>query len=470
MSYLFNNDQQIVNDEDNPVPINGVVTVSNHPDTQTIDGTVNIGTIPEVEIKNVVGGQLVVKGDTTNVYGRTVVTVDDDTVQHTSKNRRKVSTYEITDFATFAFSKNTLDFDELVVSGATGTHQGYLGMVMMSVSNTAGSSIIRQTKRVQRYLPGRANEATLSTILGTATGTTRRFGVFDDFNGAYFESNGTDLFCVVRRNTASGIVEERVARADWNGDKLDGTGDSGITLDLDTIQVLVIEYEWYGAGQVDWKFVIDNNAYSVHQQNHANLHAHTWAQRAALPIRYEFTNVSGVTSPKPLYHGSHSFLTEGTTTLLGKHLSVSTPITGRTLAIANTFYPLVAIRLKSTALNSVVIPDEYSAGCIDKTDIFVRAIQDATVTGGTWVSVGAESPLEYNITATGYTGGTLDSTRYISEKLMGDSISFPARAITQIGRKTTTTLGDTSQVFLISAAATDTNKQAWASLGWIEVR
>ena len=49
-------------------------------------------------------------------------------------------------------------------------------------------------------------------------------------------------------------------------------------------------------------------------------------------------------------------------------------------------------------------------------------------------------------------------------------MTFPERAVTQIDRSTTTTLGDTSEIFLLAAAATDNNKDAWGSLGWIEVR
>ena len=433
MTYLFNNNQEIKNDVGNPIPI---------------------------------------VGTTTNPWGKQVLTVDDDTVQHTSHNRRKVSTYEITDFATFPFTKNDNDFDEQITGTASATHQPYLGMVQLSVGGTAGDQIIRQTRRVQRYLPGRANEASFAVILnGVSAGIRTRAGIFDELNGVYFEHDGTDYYCVIRRNTASGVVEERVARADWSDDKLDGNGPSGITINYVNIQMMVIEYEWYGAGQVEWKFVINNNAHSVHKTNHANLHDHTWAAYGSFPVRYELTNVTGATGTHTMLQGSHSFLTEGTTTLLGKQLSVSSPLIGYNLPTAGTFYPVVAIRLKSGALNSVVLPDEYAAGLLDKTDLFVQVVEKpTTITGGTWVSAGPDSPLEYNITATSFTGGQISSTTFVSEKQMGEKLTFPERSITQLGRKTTTTIGDTSEVFLIAAAATADNKHAWVSLGWIEVR
>jgi hypothetical protein len=476
-AHLF--DQHDVEYSDsNALIIDGVVDVDEFGgiditgSTMPVSGTVNIGTMPEVEIKNDSNNPISIVGTTMNPWGKAVLSVDDDTVQHTSHNRRKVSTYEITDFATFPFTKNENDFDEQITGTASSTHQPYLGMVQLSVGGSAGDQIIRQTRRVQRYLPGRSNEASIAIMLNnTTSGIRSRFGVFDEYNGAYFEHDGDDYNVVIRRNTSSGIEEERIARANWNQDKLDGTGPSGIIGDPTKIQMLVIEYEWYGAGQVDFKFVIDNNAHSVHQINHANRHDHTWASYGSFPIRYELTNVTGASGTHTVLHGSHSFLTEGTTTLLGKQLSISSPLTGYNLATANTFYPVIAIRLKSNALNSVVLPDEYAAGLLDKTDMFVRVIEKpTTVTGGTWVSAGAESPLEYNITATSFTGGNISSTSFLSEKQMGESITFAERAITQIGRKTTTTIGDTSEVFLIAAAATDDNKDAWVSLGWIEVR
>ena len=471
---------------ENPIPMYGTVDIDEFGGIDVSGSTMPVSGTVAVNVNGILSTKLVdsadnqyghgnpvpIVGTTTNPWGRQVLLVDDDTVQHTSHNRRKVSTYEITDFATFPFSKNENDFDELITGTASSTHKPYLGMVELSVGSSVGDQIIRQTRRVQRYLPGRANEANFAVILdGVAAGIRTRVGVFDNTNGAYFEHDGSDYYCVIRRNTAGGVVEERTARANWSDDKLDGTGPSGVTIDYSKLQMMVIEYEWYGAGQVEWKFVINNNAYSVHRVSHANFHDHTWASYGSFPLRYELTNVTGATGTHTMNQGSHSFLTEGTTTLLGRQLSIASPVTGYNLATAGTFYPVLAVRLKSTALNSVVIPDEYSAGLLDKTDMFIRVVERVTsVTGGTWVSAGDESPLEYNITATSYTGGDIASTSFVSEKQMGAKMTFPERAVTQIGRRTTTTLGDTSEIFLLAAAATDADKDAWVSLGWIEVR
>lgn len=405
-------------------------------------------------------------------YGAPVIRIDDTTKQHTSKNRVKISRFELQDYASYNFSKDTGIWDEKVTGTASATYDEYLGMVKLEVGSSSGDEIIRQTRRVQRYIPGRQNEVSMSLIFGApTTGIRRRFGIFDMNNGAFFEDGGDGTYYVVcRRNTASGPVDDRVAREDWNYDKLDGTGPSGIVADPNNIQLMVIEYEWYGAGQVEFKFVIDNNSFPVHRFNHANRVPHTWASRAALPVRIELTNVAGTAGTHTFYQGSHSFSAEGDLGILGRQDSISSPLTGYDLGnTANVFKPVIAIRLKSTALNSVVIPDEFAGATFDNTQLFVRAIENATVTGGTWVSAGADSPVEYNLTATGFTNGSIITTNLISSGNMGIVNRFPERVITQLQRNTTTNLGDTSSTFLIALAA-GANKTGWANLGWIEVR
>ena len=406
-------------------------------------------------------------------YGNPVLRIDDTTKQHTSKNRVKVSTFEVTDFATYTNSKDGDIWDDLITGTASSTHDVYQSMVLLQVGSAAGDSVIRQTKRVQRYLPGRQSEVSMVfRWFPVATGVRRRFGLFDDLDGIYFEDGGDgDFYVVIRRNTAGGIIENRVARADWNVDKLDGTGPSGITAIPEAIQQMSIEYEWYGAGQVEFNFIINNNKYPIHQFNHGNIVEYTWAASASLPIRCELTNVTGESAgPHYFWQGSHSFTTEGTTTLLGRQKAISSPLTGYSLTTANTFYPVIAIRLKTNALRSVVIPDFYAGATLDNTNVFIRVIEGATITGGTWISYDSESAVEYNLTGTAFSNGTILDTVFVNGTNQGIKYGLPERAITQIVRNTTTTLGDTSSTFVIAIASTNANKAGWASLGWIEVR
>lgn len=402
-------------------------------------------------------------------YGAPVLRIDDTTKQHTSKNRVKISPYEIANFNSYQYTKDTDVWDEELTGTASSTVNTYMGMIEMTVGSTAGDQVVRQTRRVQRYIPGRQNEISMSVIFGTpATGIRRRYGLFDDYNGAYFEDGGDGTYYVVcRRNTAEGLVEERVARADWNVDKLDGTGPSGITADSTKIHLMVIEYEWYGAGQVEFKFIINNNAYPVHQFNHGNRSSEPWSAPPFLPVRAELTNVAGTAGTHTFYVGSFSSAIEGDVGPLGVESNANSPITGRSMASANTFYPILSIRLKSTRLQGVVLPFDLQAATLDNTQIFYRLTLNSVLTGASWQPVSDEGFVEYDASATAAANGRVLKTGFIGTYQQGMSIKFDNRSTNQLGR---TSMGTVSDILTVEVAAVGANKSAFASINWLEVR
>ena len=56
-----------------------------------------------------------------NPYGEPVLRIDDSTVQHTSKNKRKVSTNQIVFFNAFQYTKDPQIWNEAVPVNDTGT-------------------------------------------------------------------------------------------------------------------------------------------------------------------------------------------------------------------------------------------------------------------------------------------------------------------------------------------------------------
>lgn len=402
-------------------------------------------------------------------YGQPILRIDNTSAQHTSKNRAKVSNLSVTTFNSFQYTKDPDVWDEAITGTATSTLDTYFGMVNMTVGGTAGDQVIRQTRRVVRYIPGRQSEVSMSVIFGTpTTGIRRRFGLFDQVNGAFFEDGGDGTYYVVcRHNTAAGIVEERVARADWNVDRLDGTGPSGITANPLAIQLMVIEYEWYGAGQVEFKFVINNNAYPVHQFDHGNISLVPWSSTAFLPVRAELTNVAGTAGSHTFFVGSTSVSSEGDIGPLGVESNAASPITGRALTTANTFYPVLSIRMKAARLQGVVIPIDLQAATLDNTQIYYRLVQNPTLTGASWVSVGTDSFVEYDVSATAAANGTVLKTAFLGTYQQGQLVKLDPRVLVQLGR---TGMGTASDILTVEIAAANANKAGFASLNWIEIR
>lgn len=387
----------------------------------------------------------------------------------TSKNRLKTSPYETSFFNTFQFGKETDIWDESTANGGTATHDANLSGVVMAVTSTAGSEVIRQTKHVMRYIPGRTSTVSFAIRLETpVTGVRRRFGLFDENNGAYFEDAGDGTYyCVIRSKVSGSVVETRVARANWNGDKLDGNGKSGITASPTAQHLINIEYEWYGAGQVKFSYVINGETHHIHTFNHANVIDTVWCSTPFLPIRLELKNVTGAAGSHYLYQGSNSIMSEGVPEKLGTAQNIMTPVTGRTMTSANTFYPILSIRLKSTTLQGIVLPTYFQAATTDNASIFYKLVVNATLTGASWSNMpDANSFAQYDLSATSYTGGTdIDAGFVISGASAG--IAINQRTANQIGRSSMGTVSDTLTLAIACGTA---NKSAIASMTWIEQR
>ncbi len=399
----------------------------------------------------------------------------DSQAGYTSKNRLKISNYQTDFFNTFQYGKETDVWDESTANGGAATWNSNTNWVDMSVDGTLGSKVTRQTRNVMRYIPGRSSQLTYAIKFQTpVTGIRRRIGLFDDANGFYFEdagvlgSDGLPEYNVVVRTSTSGVlVENRVPRSQWNGDRLDGLGDSGIIADATKVQMISFEYEWYGAGQIAIAYVIDGFTHVVHTFNHANISTVPWSSTPFLPIRLELENLTGVAGTHYLYQGSNSLISEGEATKLGIAQNVTGPITGRTMSVANTFYPILSIRLKSSALKGIVLPTFFQAATVDNTSVFYKLIRNATLTGANFIDMpDANAFTQYDVSATAYTGGVdLDSGFVIGGG--GTGIRLDRDTVYQLGRSSMGTVSDT---LTLAIASPNANKAALAAMTWIEQR
>ena len=107
----------------------------------------------------------------------------------------------------------------------------------------------------------------------TAANVIRRVGMFDTDNGVFFEQDATGLWAVRRANTGAGVIDTRIAQADWNLDKLNGTGRTGRALAFSRIQMAVMDYAWYGAGRARLGFILAGKLLWCHAFDSANVAA-----------------------------------------------------------------------------------------------------------------------------------------------------------------------------------------------------
>jgi hypothetical protein len=387
----------------------------------------------------------------------------------TSKNRIQVSSQEIVLFSNALYSTDPDVWDRAVYNNATVTYDQLEGGTLLTATGDIDSEAVLQSVRVMPYVPGRGVEVTFAVQYNDARlGVRRRVGVFDELNGMYFEQDETgNYYVVIRSNTSGTVVNTRVARADWNGVKFDGTEPNGITADPDAIQMFVIEYDWYGAGQVRFNYIINGYKYTVHTFNHANIINTTFMRTPNLPVRFEIKNITGATGPFELHKWGVSVIQEGDGgSNLGRPADITNAIGGTNLGTGGTYRPVVAIRLKSTRLAGVVLPNAYQAVTTSNALLHHRITSNATITGGTWVSFGDESFIEYNITATAVSGGTVLTAGFTPPGDNGKTALDP-RGLWQMSR---TAMGTASQVLCLEATSAGNNVIALGSISWIEQR
>jgi len=389
----------------------------------------------------------------------------------TSKGRLKVSPYQTVFFNTFQYGKETDVWDESTANGGVATHDPTGSEVDMAVTSTLNSEVIRQTIHTMRYIPSRTSTLSFSVKLNLpVAGIRKRFGLFNGSDGFYFEDDGSgDYFCCIINSGGTPSLQ-RVGRAQWNGDKLDGNGPSGVIADPTKQQMVSFEYEWYGAGQVKFGWVIDGKTIIVHTFNTANVLVNAWSRTPFLPIRIEIKNTTGGQTGGPfyIYQGSNSLVSEGQPEKLGIAQNIQTAITGLDTGTANTYRPLISIRLKATQLQGIVLPSYFQVATIDNTNVYYRLVRNVTLTGGTWNDMpDANSFAQYNVTATSFTGGTTLDAGFVIGGSGGGPIRIDKDTQFQIGRSSIGTVSDT---LTLVAAASTSNKSAIASMTWIEQR
>jgi hypothetical protein len=164
-------------------------------------------------------------------------------------------------------------------------------------------------------------------------------------------------------------------------------------------------------------------------------------------------------------------ISEGGYSLSGLQQAIGTPITSpKSLATAGTFYPVVSLRLKTTALDAIIVLTAASIlGLSNNVNYEWRVVASGTTTGGTWVSAGTNSSVEYNITGTSFAGGRILASGYTQGSNQGSStidILKQALFANQLERN-----GLTSSPFELTlvAAASSNSSTIHASFDWEEV-
>jgi hypothetical protein len=316
-------------------------------------------------------------------------------------------------------------FSESTANGASITYNADEAAVLLAADTTSGSTAVRQTYRSFPYQPGKGLLILCTFVMAAAQANLRqRVGYFNTQNGVFFQkTNATNAF--VLRSYVTGTVSDArtVNQADWNGDKLDGTGASGLTLDTTKAQILWMDFEWLGVGSVRCGFIIDGQYIVCHTFENANTISNVYMTTAILPVRYEIAATATMSAGATMKQICSTVISEG-----GFQQVSQEHVARRTTSFANidtaAFYPIVSIRLASGRTGAVVLPSRVQFLPLTSQNYEIALIKNPTLTGATWAAtVPSDSNVDYDVAATAMSGGTIVQTDYVTSTGSGGTVN-----------------------------------------------
>jgi hypothetical protein len=385
-------------------------------------------------------------------------------------NRLKTST----PFTLFDSQNRYQTNDKWDVLTATGGTSGYLineSTVTLTAGLTIGSKVYRETKRVFPYQPGKSLLVLQTfTFPAKTEGLRTRIGYFGTQNGIYLEQNGQTAYFAIRSYTSGTADDSRkIAQNQWNIDTFDGNGPSGNVLDLTKTQIFFTDMEWLGVGSVRCGFFVDGKPVVAHRFDNDNIQTAVYMTTATLPMRTEIENLTGQTASHQMKQICSSVMSEAGYEGFSRRYNITkNGATPTTLTTAGTQYPIIAIRLNSNRLDSVIVPSNLSvvleqAGNNKPDTIQYRILLNPTITGGSWITH-YNGNVDYNITSTGITGGTDIIGGYISSNgvfTISDINDFNF----QLGR----TQAGVSDIFCLVFIPINNGAQVYTDLSWFEI-
>lgn len=361
-------------------------------------------------------------------------------------------------------------------AGTTYSFNANAGLIELNLGNTSGQEIIRETTKTFSYQPGKSLQILNTVVMEPPKANLRqRVGYFGANNGIYLEANGTNIAWVERSWSNGSLVETRAEQADWNIDTLLGAVESSpsqMSLDMSKAQIVWNDVEWLGLGTVRCGFVIDGKLIHCHSFHHANYITSTYMTTASLPLRYEIRNTGVTANNSTMKQVCSTVISEGGYELRGKQQAIGTPVgAGYECSVANTMYPIVSVRLKSTALDAIVIPTAASfLGKGNGVDFKWSIVAGGTITNtSAWVSADSNSAVEYTLTANAITGGRVCATGYFNSSTQSSpTIDILKAAMFQFQLERNTFTGVAEPFTLVVQAGTNTSN-CYASMDWEEI-
>ena len=371
--------------------------------------------------------------------------------------------------STFTYNLNPRVFEDISTGNGVVTYDSAKKAALLSVTAGAPGVAGLQSYQYTHYNPGKSHLIFMTFCgdpLATGYSVNQKFevGYFDDDNGIFIRGEGPTNIYAVRRSSVTGVItEEAVERANFNIDVLDGSGSvdnpSGILLDANQSQILVIDLQFLGVGRVRLGLAVAGAVVYAHEFNFANVNPNMYMQSGTLPIRWRFEDTSVLGWARTDAYCAMVTSEGGAEKNRGIPFSTGNP-PGTTITAANgadthviSIQPSLLFNAQTNRIWNIL--ESVSLVNTGSTEVLCKIWYDANVTGGAWVGVDtSDSGMEYNITATHAPGTGIEIGRFavpasaqvqgaggLSELLNRLPIALNAAGTTPVGKISLTAAG-----------------------------
>lgn len=241
----------------------------------------------------------------------------------------------------------------------------------------------------------------------------------------------------------SGGNSIKIYQQDWNEDKLDGKGKSGLVLNYSEGVVSQIDFVWYGYGDIDFIFYPFNPKTGNIEKvvtHHLKISNSASIIDPNQPLMFRTSNGASGTTNTVLYIGGHQFsVLDGNS--IPKTRSVAQLVTNFTTDTSTNWQPLIAVRKKATfngRVNSVnALVKSFVVAANDEMEVRITAggttsnLAWATPTGWTSTEAACETkfasggaPLTASVDGNPFIYDYVNSLGKSSTNITSDSAEF----------------------------------------------
>ena len=398
---------------------------------------VQTGTFVVNEVISVGGVDVGTSETSANQMTTNMVLSDPDTPLHTQKvshngaahirfnegnqlfdswGRTQTSTVSIMGSFNFIYQdQGARAFYDNTVGGGTITPTTSTSTLTITTDTASGSLATRSTHQYYPYVPGEGNEwRAYMQVGGTgATNVVKRFGVFDDDNGMFFEQNGTDWNVVIRSSVGGTVSNRKVLIDDFNGSPVDVAG-SPFVLDPSNFNLYWIDYA--GVAKVRFGvFTPYGERVTIHTFQDLNKFSLPVIKTSTLPIRFELRNDGITSSANEMKVASTSISRQSPIQdYFGKTYSTLSPRT----AISGSTTPVFAVRPKLTQggfTNRITFQPQDLEWTVEGDPCIVEIYIGGVLTGATFLdNVDTTSAAQIDTTSTSIIGGGVFEKLFIN--------------------------------------------------------